>query len=128
MIYGLGVWLPKLMMNKGFSLTKGLWFLLILNHRSLPRHPYRRVCGRPLWVQARRSSSVFLVSFFAIALLSYTNGFVTLSILAALSGAGNCTARTWPTAMYQPTIRSRCGPPVWVLPSAWGASAAFSVR
>src|SRR5208337_1448449 len=30
-VYGLGVWLPKLMMNKGFPLSSGLWFLLVLN-------------------------------------------------------------------------------------------------
>jgi AAHS family benzoate transporter-like MFS transporter len=87
-VYGLGVWLPKLMMNKGFPLSSGLWFLLVLN---LGAFFASHIAGFLADRFGSKATIVvcFLITFFSIALMSYAGGFVALTILAALAGAGN---------------------------------------
>ena len=109
MVYGLGVWLPKLMMNKGFALSKGLWFLLILN---LGAFIVSHIAGFLADRFGAKATIVvcFLVTFFSIALLGYANGFVTLSILVVLAGAGNNAgqnvAHGYVSTFYPPPMRS----------------------
>ena len=97
------------MMNKGFSLTKGLWFLLALNIGAfLAAHLGGWVADR---FGVRPTIVVlFLISVFAIITMSYTNGFMALSILAALSGAGNSTAmnvaHSYTSTYYPQSMRS----------------------
>jgi len=109
MIYGLGVWLPKLMMNKGFPLSKGLWFLLALN---LGAFVITHIAGFLADRFGARPTIIvcFLVTFASIALLSYTNGFVALTVLVALAGAGNNAgqnvAHGYVSTFYPPPMRS----------------------
>lgn len=109
MVYGLGVWLPKLMMNKGFPLSSGLWFLLILNLGAFIVSHIAGFLADRFGVKAT-IIVCFLVTFFSIALLSYAGGFVTLSILVGLAGAGNNAgqnvAHGYVSAFYPPPMRS----------------------
>jgi MFS transporter, AAHS family, benzoate transport protein len=109
MIYGLGVWLPKLMMDAGFSLGSGLWFMLALN---LGAFIATQIAGYVADRFGRRATIFvcFIITFASIALLASTRDFVLLTILVALAGAGNnCAqniAHSYVSLYYPPTMRS----------------------
>jgi len=86
-IYGFTVWLPKLMMNAGFSLGSGLFFLLTLQVVSLIAvyifaYVADRIGSKPSLVFA------FLLAFVCIALMPHTHNFALLTILVGMSGFG----------------------------------------
>ena len=119
--------MPKMMMNKGFSLKSGLLLLLIYNVGAF--------CATHIggWVADRvgKKPTIIvsgLVAFIGLALLAYSNGFVLLLILSLLAGAGNSSAMNvahgYVSAYYPQATRSTamgfaCGV---------GASAPSSVR
>ena len=109
MIYGLGVWLPKLMMDAGFPLSSGLWFLLVLNLGAFIVSHIAGYLADRLGVKAM-IIVCFLVTFASIALLSQTKDFVLLTILVALAGAGNNAgqnvAHGYVSTFYPPAMRS----------------------
>jgi AAHS family benzoate transporter-like MFS transporter len=109
MIYGLGVWLPKMMMNAGFPLSSGLWLMLVLN---LGAFIASQIAGLAADRLGPKYTIVvcFLLTFASIALLSQTRNFYLLLILVALAGAGNNAgqniAHSYASLYYPPTMRS----------------------
>jgi len=108
-IFGFTVWLPKLMMNNGYSLGSGLFFLLTLQVVSyigvwIFGTIADRLGGRPTLVVA------FLLAFVCIALVPYTRNFGLLSLLVGLSGfgfsGGQGVMNGYVGSYYAPTIRS----------------------
>jgi len=90
--FGIAIWLPNLMMIKGFTLQKGLWFLLI---HQVGAFCFSHIGGLTAdRIGPRRMIIIaFLFSFFTVGFLSYSTGFVMLTVLSALSGAANCIAQ-----------------------------------
>jgi AAHS family benzoate transporter-like MFS transporter len=108
-IFGFTVWLPKLMMNNGYSLGSGLFFLLTLQVVSyigvwLFGGIADRFRARPTLVVA------FLLAFVCIGLVPYTRNFVLLTILVGLAGfgfnGGQGVINGYAGSFYAPTIRS----------------------
>ena len=108
-VYGMGVWMPKMMMNKGFSLKSGLLLLLIYNAGAF--------CSTHIggWVAnhvGQKPTIVVsgLIAFIGLALLAYSNGFVILLILSLVAGAGNSAAMNvahgYVSAYYPQAARS----------------------
>lgn len=109
MIFGLGTWLPKLMMNAGYGLGSSLMFLLTLNVGA--------IIGSIIGGKVADSYSVkkvvillYFLSFIFIPLLGLKVDPIILGIFVALAGA--CTLGTMNVAhayvsQYYPTeIRS----------------------
>jgi AAHS family benzoate transporter-like MFS transporter len=109
MIFGLGIWLPKLMMDAGFKLMSGLWFLLMLQLAAffgtqVAGYLADRLGARPVLVVG------FLMAFGSIALLSQTGDFYLLSALAAAAGCGYNASQNvvnaYAAVFYPPAMRS----------------------
>jgi AAHS family benzoate transporter-like MFS transporter len=90
--FGIAIWLPNLMMIKGFTLSKGLWFLMI---HQVGAFCFSHIGGVTAdHIGPRRMIIIaFLCSFFTVGFLSYSTSFVMLTVLSALSGAANCIAQ-----------------------------------
>jgi AAHS family benzoate transporter-like MFS transporter len=109
MIFGLGTWLPKLMMDAGFALGSGLWFLLTLN---LGAFFGSQVAG----LTADRIGSkvtllfLYLLACASITMLSFTKDFCLLTALVALAGTGffggQNVAHGYVSLFYPPGMRS----------------------
>jgi len=108
-IFGFTVWLPKLMMNNGYSLSSGLFFLLTLQVVSyigvwIFGTIADRFRPRPTLVVA------FLLAFTCIAAIPYTRNFILLSLLVGLSGfgfsGGQGIMNGYVGSFYTPNIRS----------------------
>lgn len=108
-IFGFTVWLPKLMMNAGYSLGSGLFFLLTLQIVSLIGvaifgNIADRIGGRPTLVFA------YLLAFVCIALVPSTHNFVLLAALVGMSGfgfsGGQAVANGYVGSYYPPAMRS----------------------
>jgi AAHS family benzoate transporter-like MFS transporter len=108
-IFGFSVWLPKLMMNAGFSLMSSLFFLLALQVISLIGVVVfgtlaDHIGGRPTLVIA------YVLAFCCIALIASTHNFVLLTLLVGLSGfgfyAGQAVANGYLGSYYPPAMRS----------------------
>jgi AAHS family benzoate transporter-like MFS transporter len=108
-IWGFTVWLPKLMMNAGYSLGSGLFFLLTLQVISLFGGGIFPIIGdhigaRPALVIA------FLLAFTCIVLVPYTHNFVLLLLLVGMSGfgfnGGQGIANGYVGSYYPPAMRS----------------------
>lgn len=109
MIFGLGIWLPKLMMDAGFKLVSGLWFLLMLQLAALfgtqlAGYLADRLGNRPVLAAG------YLMAFASIALLSQTKDFYLLSALAAAAGCGYYASQNvvngYAPILYPPAMRS----------------------
>ena len=109
MIYGLNIWLPKLMMNAGFELGSGLWFLLTLNLGSIVGCI---ICG----IIADRIGSkkmvtiLYFLAFVSITMLSIKTNFYVLTLLVAIAGtcsmAAMNVAHGYVSLYYPPQARS----------------------
>jgi AAHS family benzoate transporter-like MFS transporter len=108
-IFGFTVWLPKLMMNAGYSLGSGLFFLLTLQVVSLVGGQVfpmvaDHIGARPALVIA------FLLAFTCIVLVPYTHNFALLSALVGMSGfgfnGGQGVANGYVGSYYPPAMRS----------------------
>ncbi|MCM3163508.1 aromatic acid/H+ symport family MFS transporter [Metabacillus litoralis] len=109
MIFGLGTWLPQLMINAGFGLGSGLLFLLTLNLGALFGSNIAgviadRIGYRPTLV------GLYLIAFLSISLLSMTTNFYAVIILVALAGigfyGGQNVGNAYVSLFYPPSMRS----------------------
>lgn len=109
MIFGLGIWLPQLMMEAGFPLGSGLWFLLSLNLGAfLGSNLAGLVADR---VGSKRTLVIlFLLAFVSITSLSLRTNIYALTALVALAGTGFFgginLAHGYVSAYYPPAMRS----------------------
>jgi len=108
-IFAFTIWLPKLIMNQGYSLAKGLSFLLTLSIGSiagsfLAGYIADRTSTRPTLV------GCYVVSFCSVALVGYTSNFWLLMTLVTLAGAGfngaQNTVNAYIAPYYPPSMRS----------------------
>jgi AAHS family benzoate transporter-like MFS transporter len=108
-IFGFTVWLPKLMMNAGFSLMSSLFFLLVLQFVSLVGVVIfgmiaDKIGGRPALVVA------YVLAFICIYLIGSTHNFALLTLLVGLSGFGfngaQAVANGYLGSYYPPAMRS----------------------
>jgi AAHS family benzoate transporter-like MFS transporter len=108
-IHGFSFWLPKLMMNQGFSLTKGLTFLLPLSAASIVMtfvvgRIVDRVGAKPVL------ATLYVLSCVAIGLMGITHNYVLLMILVGLAGVGFNGAQNmmngFSPTYYPPSMRS----------------------
>jgi len=108
-IWGVSVWLPKLMMNKGFGFSSSLSFLITLNVGGwLGSVLGGAVANR---AGARKTTVVlFLLCFVTISLLGAVNSFLLASVLVFLAAfgfmGGQNVAHTYASAYYPPAMRS----------------------
>lgn len=107
--YGFSFWLPKLMMNKGFSLSKSLTFMLSLSISSIVM---TFVAGR-IVDRIGPKPVVFvllLLSCFSIIAIGYTHNYALLMVLVGLAGCGFNGAQNMMNAYapsyYPPSMRS----------------------
>jgi AAHS family benzoate transporter-like MFS transporter len=108
-IHGFSFWLPKLMMNRGFSLTKGLTFLLPLSLASIIMTFFigritDRVGAKPVL------AVLYLLSCASIAMIGFTHNYVLLMFLVGLAGVGFNGAQNmingYSPTYYPPSMRS----------------------
>jgi len=109
MIFGLGTWLPQLMVNAGFGLGSGLLFLLTLNLGALLGSNIAgviadRIGYRPTLV------GLYIIAFLSISLLSVTTNFFAVIVLVALAGigfyGGQNVGNAYVSLFYPPSMRS----------------------
>jgi AAHS family benzoate transporter-like MFS transporter len=109
MNYGLVIWLPKLMMNAGFSLRSSLSSLLVLQFMAFcgivgVGYVSERLGNRPVMV------TCFLIASVATALLGHTHNFAALVFLAALAGTAAASAQGvangYGAVYFPPNMRS----------------------
>jgi AAHS family benzoate transporter-like MFS transporter len=108
-IFAFTIWLPKLIMDQGYSLAKGLSFLLTLSIGSiagsfLSGYIADRTSTRPTLV------GCYVVSCCSVALVGYTSNFWLLMVLVTLAGAGfngaQNTVNAYIGPYYPPSMRS----------------------
>ena len=88
MIYGLNLWLPKLMMNAGFSLGSALTFLLVLNLGCFILNIGTAALAD--WIGPRTVVMIsYFLGFFVILACAYKTPTIVIYILVALAGV--CT-------------------------------------
>ena len=108
-LFGFTIWLPKLIMNRGYSLSTGLSFLLTLSTAAiagtfLAGFLADRIGTKPTL------AAYFLISFSSVALVGFTSNYAYLMVLvslagACINGAQNCMNSYMPT-YYPPSMRS----------------------
>jgi AAHS family benzoate transporter-like MFS transporter len=109
MIFGLGTWLPKLMMIAGFGLGTGLLFLLTLNLGALVGS---NVAGFIADKVGYKGTLVvlYIIAFCSIAMMSLTTNFAAVVSLVALAGigfyGGQNVAHGYVSLFYPPKMRS----------------------
>jgi AAHS family benzoate transporter-like MFS transporter len=109
MIYGLNLWLPKLMMNAGFSLGSALTFLLVLNLGCFILNIGTAALADRIGPRAMVMISYFL-GFFVILACGYKAPTIVIYILVALAGV--CTmgahniVHAYVATFFPPTSRS----------------------
>ncbi|MGA3125704.1 MAG: MFS transporter [Candidatus Korobacteraceae bacterium] len=108
-IFGFTLWLPKLIMNHGFSLATGLSFLLALSAAAIVGSCIAgviadRVGTKPTLV------GYYLLSFCSVGLVGFTGNYTYLMILVCLAGAGfngaQNTMNSYMPPYYPPSMRS----------------------
>lgn len=88
MVYGLGTWLPQLMVEAGYPLNSSLLFLFSLNIGAI----IGSICGG--WLADRIGSKRVLISLFTfgaicLILLGFKPGSIVLYLLVAVAGAAS---------------------------------------
>ncbi len=109
MAYSISVWLPKLMVNAGYSLGSGLWFMLVLNVGAIIGGTFGGwLCDR--LDKKRIIVAYFLLASVSITLLGFKWDFYLVSLIAACAGAGTIgtqmLADAYITQYYPSTMRS----------------------
>ncbi|UPG63890.1 MFS transporter [Metabacillus endolithicus] len=109
MIFGLGTWLPQLMINAGFGLGSGLLFLLTLNLGALFGSNIAGVVADKIGYKPTLVG-LYLIAFLSILLLSITTNFYAVIILVALAGigfyGGQNVGNAYVSLFYPPSMRS----------------------
>lgn len=109
MIYGLGIWLPKLMMNAGYPLGSSLRFLLTFNLGSIVGNCITAAIADR--IGAKRMITILCpLGFIAVALLSVKTNPYMLSLLVALAGTFTMgtlnIVQGYVALFYPPSVRS----------------------
>jgi MFS transporter, AAHS family, benzoate transport protein len=108
-IYGLNLWLPKLMMNAGYPLGSSLTFLLVFNLGCIVLNIATaaiadRVGPRKVLIWS------YLLGFFAIAMLTLKTNTYVLYLLVTLAGVFTMGAQNilqgYVSQYYPPSVRS----------------------
>jgi AAHS family benzoate transporter-like MFS transporter len=108
-IHGFSFWLPKLMINRGFSNAKGLSFLIPVSVASIVMtfvvgRIADRIGPKPVLV------ALFLLSCASIATLGQTRDYMLLMVLVGMAGVGFNGAQNMLNAYsptyYPPSMRS----------------------
>ena len=108
-IYGLNIWLPKLMMEAGYALGSSLRFLLTLNLGSIIGNMIAAAIADRFGAR-RTVMFMYLLGFASVASLSLKTNPYTLTLLVAL--AGTCTMgvhnilQAYVSVYYPPAVRS----------------------
>lgn len=105
MVYGLGTWLPQLMVEAGYELNSSLLFLCCLNIGAI----VGSVCGG--WLADQIGSKRVLISYFSIGavcliVLGFKPGSLLLYVLVAIAGAATIGSQNLNNAyisMFYPT-------------------------
>jgi AAHS family benzoate transporter-like MFS transporter len=109
MIYGLNIWLPKLMMNAGYPLGSALTFLLVLNLGCFILNIFTAAIADKIGPRKMVLISYFL-GFFVIASLSMKTNIWLLYLLVALAGVFTMGAHNivhaYVSQFYPPSVRS----------------------
>jgi MFS transporter, AAHS family, benzoate transport protein len=109
MIFGLGIWLPKLMMNAGYALNAGLWFSgayfggallgILIAGRCADRFGAKPVLF-----------TCFSAAFLAITLLGFHPNTTLIVILVAIAGGatsgGQAVTIAYAAVYYPPNMRA----------------------
>jgi AAHS family benzoate transporter-like MFS transporter len=108
-IHGFTFWLPKMMINRGFTLTQGLTFLLPLALASIiMTFVMGRIADR--FGAKPVLAGLYLLSSASIAVLGATQDYVLLMILVGLAGVGFNGAQnmmnSYAPTYYPPSMRS----------------------
>ena len=109
-IYGFTIWLPKLVMNQGYSLASGLTSLLTLSIVSIIASYAAGIIADRL-IGIRPTLFIFyLLAFFSIIATGYATHFWSLMVCVSLAGAGfngaqNCL-NAYIALYYPPRMRS----------------------
>lgn len=108
-IFGFTLWLPKLIMNHGFSLATGLSFLLAMSAAAIVGSYIAGVSADHFG--AKPALTVFyLLSFCSVGLVGFTGDFKWLMLLVCLAGAGFNGAQNimngFMPPYYPPSMRS----------------------
>jgi AAHS family benzoate transporter-like MFS transporter len=109
MIYGLNIWLPKLMMNAGYPLGSSLTFLLVFNLGCIVLNYFLAATADK--IGPRKTVLIaYSVGFFVIASLSIKTNMYVLYALIVLAGV--CTmgahniVHAYVSQFYPPSVRS----------------------
>jgi MFS transporter, AAHS family, benzoate transport protein len=108
-LFGFTIWLPKLIMNRGYSLATGMSFLLTLSIAAIAGTLLAGFLADRIGTKTTLSL-YFLISFFSVALVGYTSNYKYLMLLvslagACINGAQNCMNSYMPS-YYPPSMRS----------------------
>jgi len=109
MIFGLGIWLPKLMMNAGYALSAGLWFSgayfagaflgILLAGRCADRFGAKPVLF-----------TCFTAAFVVITLLAFHPSTALIVVLVAIAGGatsgGQAVTIAYAAVYYPPAMRA----------------------
>ncbi len=109
MIYGLNIWLPKLMMNAGYPLGSSLTFLMVLNLGCFVLNIFTAAIADSIGLRKMILISYFL-GFFVIASLSIKTNIWVLYALVALAGVFTMGAQNlvhaYVSQFYPSSVRS----------------------
>ena len=109
MVYGLGTWLPQLMVQAGYPLQSSLMFLFALNIGAI----FGQIGGG--WLADRSGSKKVMIGMFVLgaiclALLGFKPGAIILYLLVAIAGACStgtgCVNNAYASNFYPTHIRS----------------------
>ena len=109
MVYGLGTWLPQLMVEAGYPLQSSLMFLFALNIGAI----FGQIGGG--WLADRSRSKKVMIGMFVLgaiclALLGFKPGAIILYLLVAIAGACStgtgCVNNAYASNFYPTHIRS----------------------
>lgn len=109
MVYGLGIWLPKLMMNAGYPLGSSLQFLLTFNLGSIIGNIITAAIADRI---GARLMTIILcpLGFLAVVLMSVRADTAVLLLLVALAGTFTMGAlnivQSYVSLYYPPSVRS----------------------
>ncbi|MEZ0116714.1 UNVERIFIED_ORG: AAHS family benzoate transporter-like MFS transporter [Heyndrickxia coagulans] len=109
MAFGLGTWLPQLMINSGFQLNSGVFFLLTLNLAALAGSFLAGMIADRIGYKITLGI-LYLLAFLSIILLSFVSQFYLITVLVALAGigffGGQNVANSYVSMFYPPAMRS----------------------